>query len=170
MGEGARPVIEALDAARHNRGAFRCGVPVLDHYLRSQASQDAKRRVAAPYVIVAPPSSDLLGYYTLSNAVVRTAELPSDMVKRLPRYPVLPATLLGRLAVHETIRGQGFGGLLLLDAFRRALRSETASMAIVVDAQDGTAAAFYQRHDFLPLADQPRRLFLPMATVAKLFG
>lgn len=169
MGEGAAPVIEALDVARHDRGGFRCGVEALDRYLHAQASQDARRRVAAPYVMVRPPSTVVLGYYTLSNAAVRAAELPTNLVKNLPRYPVLPATLLGRLAVHETQRGEGLGGLLLLDALRRCLRSETASMAILVDAKDEVAVTFYRRHDFLPLAGQPRRLFLPMATIAKLF-
>lgn len=170
MGESGAPHIEALDVARHDRRGFRCGVEALDHYLHAQASQDARRRVAAPYVMVRPPSPAVLGYYTLSNAAVRATELPASMVKNLPRYPTLPATLLGRLAVHDAHRGQGLGGLLLIDALRRCLRSETASMAILVDAKNEAALTFYRRHDFLPLADQPRRLFLPMATIATLFG
>jgi predicted GNAT family N-acyltransferase len=167
MAGGPQPVIEPLDSSRHDRNGFRCGVEALDRYLHTQAGQDARRRVAAPYVMVLPPSAAVVGYYTLSNTSMRAADLPPAVVKGLPRYPLLPATLLGRLAVHEAERGAGLGSLLLLDALARSLRSETASMAVVVDAKDEAAAAFYRSHDFIPLSD--RRLFLPMATIASLF-
>ena len=96
--------------------------------------------------------------------------MPSTLVKKLPRYPVLPATLLGRLAVDVKQRGKAFGTLLLLDALRRCLRSETASLAVIVDAKDDGAVSFYERHEFYRLSDQPNRLFKPMAEVERLFG
>ena len=166
---GAGPAIEIFDAGRHDRSRFACGVDALDRYLRSQAGQDARRRVAAPYVLLEPPEPAILGFYTLANTSIRAAELPPAFVKKLPRYPILPATLLGRLAVDASRRGRGFGTLLLLDALRRCLRSETASLAVVVDAKDEAAVAFYEGHDFLRLPDQPRRLFKPMAEIAMLF-
>lgn len=166
----ARPAIELLDTARHDRSGFSCGVEALDRYLQSQATQDARRRVAAPYVLIEPPSPDVLGFYTLSNMAIRAAELPAAFVRKLPRYPVLPATLLGRLAVDAKGRGRGLGTELLLDALRRCLRSETASLAVVVDAKDDAAASFYGRHDFVRLAEQPNRLFMPMVEIEKLFG
>jgi predicted GNAT family N-acyltransferase len=91
------------------------------------------------------------------------------LAKRLPRYPVVPATLMGRLAVHQNRQGQGLGELLLFDAFSRTLRSDIASYAFVVDAKDDAAQAFYQRYDFMPLASGGRRLFLPLAEIAMLF-
>jgi GNAT superfamily N-acetyltransferase len=165
----ARPVIELLDTARHNRTGFSCGIETLDRYLQSQAGQDARRRVAAPYVLVEYPALTVLGFYTLSNTSVRPTELPPAFAKRLPRYPVLPATLLGRLAVSHDRRGSGLGTVLLLDALRRCLRSETASLAVVVDAKDDAAVSFYEHHEFLRLPDQPNRLFKPMAEIEKLF-
>ncbi len=170
MSTDARPVIDPLDTSRHDRSGFSCGVEPLDRYLRSQASQDARRRVAAPSVLVEPPASAVLGFSTLSNTSIQAAELPAAFVKTLPRYPVLPATLLGRLAVDARQRGRGIGTLLLLDALRRCLRSETASLAVVVDAKDDAAVSFYERHDFLRLPDQPHRLFMPMTEIAQLFG
>lgn len=170
MKPDARPIIEALDAARHDRSGFACGVESLDRYLRVQAGQDARRRVAAPYVILEPPIPTIIGFYTLSNTAIEAQALPSAFVKKLPRYPVLPATLLGRLAVDTTRRGEGFGTFLLLDALRRCLRSETASLAVVVDAKDDAAVSFYESHDFLRLPDQPRRLFKPMDEIERLFG
>lgn len=170
MSAAARPVIELLDSTRHDRSGFACGVAALDRYLQSQAGQDARRRVAAPYVLVEPPSPNVLGFYTLSNTSLQAAELPSAFVKKLPRYPVLPATLLGRLAIDSRQRGRGLGTVLLLDALRRCLRSETASLTVVVDAKDDVAVSFYERHEFLRLPDQANRLFKPMAEIEKLFG
>lgn len=170
MSIDARPVIELLDTARHDRSNFSCGVEALDRYLQSQASQDARRRVAAPYVLIEPPSPDVLGFYTLSNTSLQAAELPAAFVKKLPRYPVLPATLLGRLAVDAKGRGRGLGTELLLNALRRCLRSETASLAVVVDAKNDAAISFYERHEFVGLAEQPNRLFMPMTEIEKLFA
>lgn len=166
----AKPVIELLDTGRHDRSRFSCGVEPLDRYLQSQAGQDARRRVAAPYVLLEPPSPVVIGFYTLSNTSIQAAELPSTLVKKLPRYPVLPATLLGRLAVDAEQRGKSFGTLLLLDALLRCLRSETASLAVIVDAKDDTAVSFYERHEFYRMPDQPNRLFKPMAEVDRLFA
>jgi hypothetical protein len=86
-------------AAHHDRVAFRCGVPELDSYLQTQANQDIRRKVAAVYVLVdrAAPTV-IVGYYTLSSFAVETSDLTEDVQKKLPRYPLTPATLVGRLA------------------------------------------------------------------------
>ncbi|UCI31991.1 GNAT family N-acetyltransferase [Mesorhizobium sp. B4-1-4] len=170
MCDTARPIIELLDTTRQDRSAFSCGVEALDRYLHSQAGQDARRRVAASYVLLEPPCPNVVGFYTLSNISIRATELPAAFVKKLPRYPVLPATLLGRLAVDAGRRGGGFGTVLLLDALRRCLRSETASLAVVVDAKDDAAISFCERHELLRIPNQAKRLFKPMAEIEKLFG
>jgi GNAT superfamily N-acetyltransferase len=161
-----------LLAKRHERSGFACGSEPLDRYLQQQARQDADKRVAAPFVLITPPSTRVLGYYTLSASVVGVADLPKEVTKRLPRYPQLPVTLLGRLAVDRGLQGQGAGQFLLMDALCRCLDAadEIAAMAVVVDAKDETAAAFYRHFGFIALQQQPSRWFLPMKTVAKLFG
>lgn len=155
---------------RHNRAAFSCGVEALDRYLRKQAGQDVSKRAAAIFVIT-PDGTNVAGFYSLSTHLVNLADLPEKFGKKLPRYPNVPATLLGRLAVSENFRGQGIGELLLLDALRRALENtrEVASAVVVVDAKDENARRFYLRHDFMPLPTQPNRLFYPMETIEKLF-
>jgi predicted GNAT family N-acyltransferase len=109
-----------------------------------------------------------LGYYTLAATSVALISLPDRLAKRLPCYPVLPATLMGRLAVDQRHRGRKLGELLLFDAFSRALRSEIATYAFIVDTKDDAATAFYARYRFLPLTQGSRRLFVPMAEIAKL--
>ena len=163
-------VVEPL-AARHDRSQFRCGVEPLDRYLQRQAGQDARRRIASPYVLVHRTEGLVAGYYTLSNASTDLSELPAALAGKLPRYPQIPATLLGRLAVDLNHRGRGVGEFLLSDALRRALRGSetTAAFAMVVEAKDDSAARFYRKFGFQPVLGQAHRLFLPMKTVALLF-
>ena len=152
---------------RHDRSGFRCGVPALDDYLVRQASQDVRRRVAAVFVMVAAERPQrILGYYTLSSFAVSTTGLPEDEIRKLPRYPTIPATLIGRLARDGA--EPGVGGLLLADALQRILASagEVASALVVVEAKDPSAGAFYRKFGFIPFKDCPRKLFLPLRTIA----
>jgi ribosomal protein S18 acetylase RimI-like enzyme len=153
----------------HDRAGFRCGVDALDRYFLTQAGQDTRRRVASCFVLVADGKT-ISGYFTLSATNIALTDLPQAVAKKLPRYPVLPATLMGRLAIDERCRGEGLGGLLLLDAFNRALRSEIATFAFVVDPKDERAQAFYTRYRFLPLQNSSRRMFLPLSEIAALFA
>lgn len=156
----------------HNRAAFSCGNDTLDRYLKEQAGQDARRRVAAPFVLVARDDpKTILGYYTLSSFGIDLEDLPEDVARKLPSYPVVPVTLLGRLAVDRRHRGQGIGEFLLMDALRRAVvqSSQIAAAAVVVDAIDDQARRFYQHFGFILFPDHPARLFLPMKTIADLF-
>ena len=171
MPKPARPYRIDLLGKSHERAAFSCGSAALDRYLKQQASQDAEKSVAAPFVLTAPPALQVLGYYTLSASLVNTSDLPDTLAKKLPRYPQLPVTLLGRLAVDQSMKGKGVGQYLLLDALRRCLgaAANIAAMAFLVDAKDDAAEAFYRYFSFLPLQQQPRRLFLPMKVIAGLF-
>ncbi len=169
-GEPASPYrVEPLQDS-HDRTAFHCGVPELDHYFRHQAGQDARRKVAAPFVLV-DGSGAIVGYYTLSAYSVRVGELPEALAKKLPRYPLLPATLLGRLAISTERRGQNLGRLLLMDALYRSWKNtaEVASIGVVVEVLDDSARAFYQHHEFIPLPEHPTKLLIPMATIEKAF-
>lgn len=159
------PVIEPL-ARKHDRANFDCGVSVLNDYLRRRAAQDMRRGVSRVYVAHERASTRVLGYYTLSAASFSKKRLPGKEAKRLPHYPV-PAALLGRLAVDHSCGGQGLGRYLLFDAFHRVLRAaETlAAYALVVDAKDDEARAFYEHYGFLRFPDTPSRLFIPLETL-----
>ena len=155
----------------HDRTSFSCGIPELDDYLRHQASQDAKRKVAAPFVMV-DEARRILGYYTLSAYGVRVAELPPDVARKLPKYPLIPATLLGRLAVSREHHGQKLGKLLLMDALHRSWKNsaQVASVGVVAEAIDESARKFYLHHEFAPLPEHPRKLFIAMRTIQKVFN
>ncbi|GAB4206568.1 MAG: hypothetical protein Fur0019_09980 [Tibeticola sp.] len=162
---GAALRLAPLDAG-HDRAAFNSDSEPLNRYLREQVTQDVRRRVAACFVALADETR-IAGYYTLASASLLLADLPASIGKRLPRYPTVPAVRMGRLAVDQAFKGQGLGGALLADALDRAARSQIAAFALMVEAKDETAAAFYRHHGFIGLPDSPRTLFLPLATVQR---
>ncbi|KER03864.1 putative acyltransferase [Photorhabdus temperata subsp. temperata Meg1] len=149
----------------HDRDSFYSGSEPLDGYFQRQVGQDVRRRVAACFVAL--HDHHVAGYYTLAAASIQLTDLPVAMIKKLPRYPTVPAVRMGRLAVDRAFRNQGLGGALLADALERTIRSEIASYALFVDAKDDNAAQFYQYHGFIALPDSPFKLFLPLTAVNK---
>lgn len=159
--------VEPLNA-RHDRTAFVSGSETLDRYFKVQAGQEARKKIAASFVLVLTDGS-IAGFYTLSSTAVRLPELPDAVVRKLPRYPLVPATLLGRLAVDRRHQGKGYGRFLLADALFRAVKSEIASFAVIVDAKDEGAKRFYERESFQPFPEQPLKLFRSMADIEQLY-
>lgn len=154
----------------HDRAGFSCGVESLDRYFKTQASQDQRRKANGVFVLIDPQQPNaVLGYYTLCATALAPGEVPAVLRKHLPRYPLVSATLLGRLAIASGQQKTGLGALLLADAVRRAYASAASvgSSMLVVDAFGEHAAGFYEAHGFLRLPES-LRLVLPMATIEKL--
>lgn len=158
--------LEALSEA-HDRSAFTCGEDALDRYFRTQVTQDIRRNVTNCFLAVEVASGIIAGYYTLAASSIPTIDLPQELTKKLPRYPTMPAARIGRLAVDQRFHGRGLGGALLHNAGVRTLDAAAAAYALVVDAKNDRAAAFYRHYGYMPFASQPRTLFLPLATAAR---
>ena len=161
--------IEAL-ASHHDRASFTCGVDSLDRYLRSQASQDVRRKANGVFILVAQDSPGVvLGFYTLCATSLQQGDVPIAARKHISRYPLVSATLIGRLAVSQARQGEGLGAVLLADAVRRAYASAdtVGSSMLVVDAINDRAAAFYEGHGFVRLPDS-LRLVLPMRAIQQM--
>ncbi|MBL0312511.1 MAG: GNAT family N-acetyltransferase [Holophagaceae bacterium] len=156
-------LLEQLDAVC-GRIAFSSGSAPLDRYFHQQVTQDIRRRVTACFVALSK-EEQIAGYYTLASASILLNDLPATIRTKLPRYPSVPAIRMGRLAIDSNFQGQGLGGALLADALHRAVHSEIAAFAMVVDAKDNSALAFYRHHGFISFPDSPRTLFLPLKTV-----
>ena len=163
--------IKPLDKDVHDRAAFSCGEAELDAYLQTQSSQDRKRLSSVIYV-GAVNTSKIIGYYSLSQFSIELNAIPDDIAKHFSRYPQLPATLLGRLAVHTEAQGHGYGEILLIDSLRRALEVSTkiASCVVVVDVKNDKARSFYMKYGFIGVVDVASRLILPMKTIARMFA
>jgi GNAT superfamily N-acetyltransferase len=158
-------VTEPLDQ-RHDRSSFRCGSDALDRYFKERATQDIRRRVAGCFV-AADQHGRVAGFYTLAAASVALDALPEGMAKGLPRYPVVPAMLIGRLAVSLEHQGKGLGSALIADAVVRADRLGIGAFALIVDAKDERANAFYEAIGFVALPGQTRRLCIPIETALR---
>ncbi|HMG09965.1 MAG TPA: GNAT family N-acetyltransferase [Mucilaginibacter sp.] len=160
--------IELLDSSL-NKKDFSCGKEMLDNYLHTQASQDVKRKLCVVFTM--SEDTTIQGYYTLSNASIPAELMPEAIKKKMPRsYEALPVTLLGRLAIDVKFKGQGLGGIILLDALKRSLDISTQSLGsigVVVDPLDDDAVKFYEKFGFILLPDSGK-MFLPMADIAQL--
>ena len=155
--------IEAL--AGHDRSAFSCWVEPLDRYFREQVSQDIRRRATACFVAIDEEAFRIAGYYTLSAGSVPLTDLPTDLAKRLPRYPSVPVARLGRLAVDQAYRGRKLGAALLWDAAARAAHSELMAYALLVDAKNDQAEAFYVHHGFAALGSRSANIAIRQKNV-----
>jgi len=160
-------LIEPL-SSRHDRGQFACGAELLDRYLQTQASQDVRRNISNCFVAVPKGTAVIAGYYTLAASSIPVSDLPADLVRKLPRYPVLPAALIGRLAVDRRYAGRSLGSALIYDAISRASRADPAVFALIVDAKNQDAAKFYARFGFQPFSMRVLSHYLPMATAIRL--
>jgi ribosomal protein S18 acetylase RimI-like enzyme len=151
----------------HDKSSFSCGSDALDSYLKTQASQDIRRKLASCFVATTDDAR-VVGFYTLASSSLPITDLPTETRKRLPGHVLVPAVRIGRLAVDQSCSGRGLGSALLANAIRRTLASGIASFAVVVDAKDEAAARFYAHHGSIALPDAALTLFLPMATVRAL--
>ena len=164
--------VDQFDAKRHDRASFTCGVDSLDGYLKLQASQDVRRKANAVFVLVSNDAPRVvLGYFTLCSYGLAPGTIPDEARRRLPRYPLVSATLIGRLAVARSRQGEGLGAVLLARALRKAYENAgvVGSSMVMVDALDDKAAHFYAAHGFLRLPES-MRLIIPMQTLAELFS
>ncbi len=126
-----------------------------------------RRRTSACYVALDEETSAIAGYYTLAAGSVPLTDLSEAMAKKLPRYPLVPVARVGRLAVSLAFQKRQLGAALLWDAGLRAMHSGMGVFALVVDAKDEIAAAFYKHHGFVGFSSNLLTLVLPIATLAK---
>lgn len=156
--------------AGHERGDFACGEPALDRYFRETLGQDLRRRAAVAYVAVELETEAVAGFYTLSAAEIGREALPPGAAARAPRYPRIPAILLGRLAVDQRRQGQRLGRALLADALRRTLASGVGVHLMLVRPKHDLARNFYARFGFEALAAPSELMFLPIRTAVATLG
>ncbi len=154
-------VIETL-GKKHDKESFDCGEESLNDFLKKYAGQNAKRGLGKTFVAVLPTERKVRGYYTLSSGSVEF----ENFQEKLPRYPI-PTVHLGRLAVDDSMKGQGLGALLLIDALERAVKvaDELGIYAVELYALNENAKRFYLKYGFVELRDDEKHLYLPIATL-----
>ena len=156
-------------SGQHDLSQFDCGVDSLNRWLTEQAYRAAVGDYARTTVWTEPESPVVRAYYAVSPTQVLRDEVGRGASGG---YTKIPAYLLARLALDTSLHGQGLGSQLLLDALEMIVVAaiHSAGRLIMVDAIDDGAAAFYRRHDFTPVHDNPRRLFMKVATARAALG
>lgn len=154
----------------HQRNAFDCGKDTLNDYLSRFARQNDEKNIAKTFVAI-DGTGQVFGYYSLCTSQVEFAELPDELSRILPEYPV-PAALIARLAVDRSTIGKGLGARLLINSLQRILTAsaDMAVKVIIVDALDDEARSFYKHYGFIALPGQEYKLFLPIETIQSLYS
>jgi predicted GNAT family N-acyltransferase len=156
---------------KHQREEFNCGHDALNSYLKTHSGQDVRKNLTACFVLTFQENERIYGFYTLSSTNVISDSLPEKLSKKVPpSYKVIPAVLLGRLAVDISLQGQGYGEILLMNAFFRIVETtkSIAAQVIVVDPIDDAASLFYKRYGIDFIAGNTK-MFIPIETVKKIF-
>ncbi|MGL4743131.1 MAG: GNAT family N-acetyltransferase [Dermatophilaceae bacterium] len=138
---------ERFDPDRHEVGEFTCGEASLESWLREQATPAAARRTTRTWVWTDQHGA-VVGYYALAAHKVARADIPGPVGRGGPVE--IPAVLLARLALAESLRGQGLGAVLVADALRRVVDATqvVAARLVVVDARHDRVAQFYETLGF----------------------
>ena len=149
---------------------FDCGVIELNDFILKRAKSFVKRGLCSVQTLVCEDT--IIGYYTLSPFTLQAVGLPPEIAKKFPSNMMIPCWLIGKLAVDKKFQGKRLGELLLMDALKSVL--EVAKVAggycVIVDAKNKQVKEFYRRYGFMPIQDNELRLFLPLASIEKLFS
>ena len=154
----------------HPRARFRCGQQEVETWLARHALQQQEKHLSVTNVLL-DDAEFIAGYYTLATGQVDFADLPSELVKRLPRR-ALPVAVLAWLGVATDRQGQGLGRLLLAHALRDCYEAGKtfAFVAVILDCLDDRAKAFYGQWDFAEIPGHPYRLFLSAKQLQAMMG
>jgi GNAT superfamily N-acetyltransferase len=140
-----------LLARRHKLEGFDCGVESLNIWLLAHARGAAGVGSARTYVITDHDQDRVVGFHALNAASITHVEATGGVAKGVPRHPI-PMILLARLAVDNSVKGEGLGAFLLRDAMVRAVGAseEIGARGLLVHALDDDAAAFYRHFGLEP--------------------
>ena len=119
--------------------------------------------------VLVDPQGVLAGYYTLATGQVDFGDLPTELVRQLPRRG-LPVAVLAWLGIDRRHQGQKLGDRLLAQALSDCYDAGQtfAFVAVILDCVNTAAKTFYERWDFAELPGHPFRLFLTAKTLAAL--
>lgn len=157
---------EAL--GQRDRSAFNSGNERIDSHFRTAVSQDMKRSYAACFVLIEKSGGKIAGFYTLASHSIPLTEIAAELARKLPRYPSVPAVLIGWMGRDLAFRGRAVGALLLADAITRLAAAPIGIHAICAEAINDAAAAFYREHQFQAFNSRPNGFYLPMKTALAL--
>ena len=142
---------------KYNRKNFSCGKPPLDNYILKNATKDVKAGACTCFVMV-NEQEEVVAYYTLSTESIPKEDAPSEFQKTI-KYESIPVILLGTLARDKSVKGQGYGRFMLIEALKRSVsvaKEHIGAVAVIVDPIDEEAISYYSKYGFAMLPDSGR--------------
>lgn len=166
-------LIEPLDSG-HDRAAFGCGDPAINDYLcNGRIDEDVGRGGCTAKVgVLEEHGSRVICFYTLSATALRADAVPGSDRRRLPRYRLLPAALIGRIGVAVEFQGRRFGTVLLTHALHdlwQASRIALGVSVVLIEPKNERLAEYYARLGFKALPDHGLLMYQPMRTISRAF-
>lgn len=152
---------------KYNRKNFSCGKQSLDNYILKNATKDVKAGACTCFVII-NEHDEVVAYYTLSTESIPKEEAPEEYQKSI-KYETIPVILLGRLARDHSVKGQGYGRFMLIEALKRSVKvvkEHIGAVAVIVDPIDEEAISYYSKYGFTMLPDSGR-MFMSMKKIEK---
>lgn len=162
--------ILSLEDLKIKRDTFSCYVKELENYFHRYVSQDVKKKLAKCFVLIDNEQSKIIGYYTLSALSVSISDIPQERINKGIPYPIIPAVLLGRLAIDDNFQKQGYGKFLIVDAMHKIKNTNIAAALLIVEAKDDNARLFYDKLGFIEFKEsneKHRKLFYPLTNIIK---
>jgi GNAT superfamily N-acetyltransferase len=153
----------------HDVSQFGSGNESLDQWLQRDGLRAHRAGISRTTVWTAPRDRAVVAYHAIAPTQIARIDLPSRSLSG--GYSQVPGYLIGRLALDQTLQGQGLGTQLLLDALERILDAadRAGGRVIVVGAIDDAAHHFYLHHGFRAI-EQSNRLVMKLATAAAILG
>lgn len=140
-----------------DRGAFRCGHPFIDKYVKNRCLGDHQLHKLRAYVATEPDSPIVVGFYTLSLTSLKPGEpSPADAQAKFKSWAI-PLVYLGQIGVQEEYQRKcGIGSALMIHAFEQTLRIAdiAGTFGLMLDADNDDVATFYEGWGFFRFADQ----------------
>ena len=167
-----------LDKALHDRNSFDSGEEELNDFIKTKAAKHMAAGISRTMVLpAAAPLPDgkhpICAFYSIAPSQIERETLPKALAKKLPLYPI-PVFLIAQLAVHSEFHGRGLGKITLVKALEHLynINAHMRAYAAVVDCLNQPAQDFYTKFGFDILSNNNgrTRMFMPMKTVAQLFG
>jgi hypothetical protein len=176
--EAPKPIIEPLDTSKHDRAAFSCGIEQVDNFFQKTANKLQKSDNLRVFVMTQDGSS-VIGFYAINSHSVDYTELPKKFARDRPGHGSIPAAYISMIGRDVKFAGGGYGGDLLIDCLARIARisDEIGTAIVMLDVLDcgdsertDRRIRLYKEYGFQPLAANPMRMFITIATIKKMLN
>jgi GNAT superfamily N-acetyltransferase len=145
----------------HQLDGFNSGVDSLDQWLKRRALKNQISGASRTYVVC--DQNRVLAYYCLASGAVTTDAVSGRFSRNMPEP--IPVVILGRLAIDQSLQGQGLGRVLVRDAGVRVMHAaQTLGIrGILVHALSESARQFYERVGFEASKIDPMMLLITLS-------